>query len=85
MAFDQTNSTDTAVASCVGSSPSSSDRLIDPRVFGLTRAAYDVAGAMTVLSMGRGAIYRAINEGRLRATKNGGRTSSGAVFSGSNH
>lgn len=71
MNFDLGNS-----ASAYPSASSAHDlsRSLDPRTFGLLKAAYSVNEAMQVLSMGRSSLYKAIAEGRLRPAKNGRQT-----------
>ena len=56
------------------SRPDTAAGLLDPRSFGLSKAAYSVNEAMLVLSMGRSSLYKAISEGRLRPVKNGKQT-----------
>ena len=46
----------------------------DPRVFGLTKAAYSVRETVDVLSLGRTSIYAAIKRGDLHQVKCGHKT-----------
>lgn len=47
---------------------------IDPRAFGLTKAAYAVGEALDLLSIGRTALYAAIKRGDLKRVKFGRKT-----------
>ena len=48
--------------------------LIDPRAFGLVKAAYSVREALELLSIGRTSLYAAIRRGDLKRVKVGRRT-----------
>jgi hypothetical protein len=48
--------------------------LIDPRAFGLTKAAYSVNETLDVLSIGRTSLYKLVNGGALRPAKLGKKT-----------
>ena len=48
--------------------------LIDPRVFGLTKATYAVAEALEQLSIGRTALYAAVKRRELNPVKFGRKT-----------
>jgi excisionase family DNA binding protein len=50
------------------------DRAIDPRAFGLVKAAYGIREAIDVLSIGRTSLYAAIKRGELRPVKFGRKT-----------
>jgi excisionase family DNA binding protein len=47
---------------------------IDPRTFGLTKAAYAVGEALDLLSIGRTSLYAAVKRGDLRRVKFGKKT-----------
>jgi excisionase family DNA binding protein len=47
---------------------------IDPRTFGLAKAAYSVREVLDLLSIGRTSLYAAISRGELNAVKFGKRT-----------
>jgi excisionase family DNA binding protein len=47
---------------------------IDPRAFGLTKAAYAVGEALDLLSIGRTSLYAAVKRGDLRRVKFGKKT-----------
>jgi excisionase family DNA binding protein len=47
---------------------------IDPRAFGLTKAAYAVGEALDLLSIGRTALYAAIKRGDIKRVKFGRKT-----------
>ena len=47
---------------------------IDPRGFGLTKAAYAVGEALDLLSIGRTSLYAAVKRGDLRRVKFGKKT-----------
>jgi excisionase family DNA binding protein len=47
---------------------------IDPRTFGLTKAAYSVNETLDVLSIGRTSLYKLVNSGDLRPAKLGKKT-----------
>jgi Helix-turn-helix domain len=49
-------------------------RSIDPRAFGLVKAAYTVKATLEVLSIGRTSLYTAVNEGYLHPVKFGRKT-----------
>ena len=48
-----------------------SGSFIDPRAFGLIRAAYSVSETMDLLSIGRTTFYALVNRGDLKITKLG--------------
>jgi hypothetical protein len=45
------------------------DPIIDPRAFGLTKAAYTVKETLILLSIGRTKFYELVGQGDLRITK----------------
>lgn len=47
---------------------------VDPRAFGLVKAAYSVREVMELLSIGRTSLYAAVHRGELRRIKLGKRT-----------
>jgi hypothetical protein len=47
---------------------------VDPRAFGLGKAAYTVAETVTILSMSRAAVYAAVRAGQLQSAKQGRKT-----------
>jgi excisionase family DNA binding protein len=47
---------------------------MDAQEFGLTKAAYSVNEALTLLSIGRTSLYRLVQVGELRAAKLGKKT-----------
>jgi hypothetical protein len=47
---------------------------IDPRAFGLTKAAYGVGETLELLSIGRTSLYAAVKRGDLKRVKLGKRT-----------
>ena len=47
---------------------------VDPRAFGLTKAAYAVGEALDLLSIGRTSLYAAVNRGDLKRVKFGRKT-----------
>jgi excisionase family DNA binding protein len=47
---------------------------VDPRLFGLDKAAYGVNETLTVLSIGRTTLYQIVKEGRLHPAKIGKKT-----------
>jgi excisionase family DNA binding protein len=47
---------------------------IDPRVFGLVKAAYAVSEALELLSIGRTSLYAAVKRGELTPVKFGKKT-----------
>ena len=47
---------------------------IDPRVFGLTKAAYAVGETLDLLSIGRTSLYAAVKRGDLKRVKFGNKT-----------
>jgi excisionase family DNA binding protein len=47
---------------------------IDPRAFGLTKAAYAVGEALDLLSIGRTSLYAAVKRGDLKRVKFGRKT-----------
>jgi hypothetical protein len=49
-------------------------RSIDPRAFGLVKAAYTVKATLDVLSIGRTSLYAAVKEGQLHPVKFGTKT-----------
>lgn len=49
-------------------------RPIDPRAFGLVKAAYTVKATLDVLSIGRTSLYAAVKEGQLHPVKFGRKT-----------
>ena len=51
-----------------------SDNPIDPRVFGLAKAAYGVGETLDLLSIGRTSLYEAIKRGDLKRVKFGKKT-----------
>jgi len=51
-----------------------SDDPIDPRVFGLAKAAYGVGETLDLLSIGRTSLYAAVKRGDLRRVKFGKKT-----------
>ncbi len=51
-----------------------SDNPIDPRVFGLAKAAYGVGETLDLLSIGRTSLYAAVNRGDLKHVKFGKKT-----------
>ena len=48
--------------------------LIDPRAFGLTKAAYSVNETLDLLSIGRTSLYKLVNGGALKPAKLGKKT-----------
>jgi excisionase family DNA binding protein len=48
--------------------------LLDPRAFGLIKAAYSVNETLDLLRIGRTSLYEAIKRGELRQTKFGKKT-----------
>jgi hypothetical protein len=62
------NSTNGAVARDTIAGP------IDPRVFGLTKAAYAVGETLDLLSIGRTSLYAAVKRGDLKRVKFGNKT-----------
>jgi Helix-turn-helix domain len=54
--------------------PAASTASIDPRTFGLTKAAYSVNETLDVLSIGRTSLYKLVNGGALRPAKLGKKT-----------
>ena len=51
-----------------------SDNPIDPRAFGLSKAAYGVGETLDLLSIGRTSLYEAIKRGDLKRVKFGKKT-----------
>lgn len=51
-----------------------SENPIDPRVFGLSKAAYGVGETLDLLSIGRTSLYEAIKRGDLKRVKFGKKT-----------
>ena len=51
-----------------------SDNPIDPRAFGLAKAAYGVGETLDLLSIGRTALYAAVKRGDLKRVKFGKKT-----------
>lgn len=51
-----------------------SDNPIDPRVFGLAKAAYGVGETLDLLSIGRTSLYAAVKRGDLKRVKFGKKT-----------
>jgi hypothetical protein len=51
-----------------------SDNPIDPRAFGLAKAAYGVAETLDLLSIGRTSLYAAVERGDLKRVKFGKKT-----------
>ena len=51
-------------------------RLIDPRMFGLVKAAYGVGETLELLSIGRTSLYAAVKRGELTPVKFGKKTCS---------
>jgi excisionase family DNA binding protein len=49
-------------------------RFIDPRMFGLVKAAYGVGETLELLSIGRTSLYAAVKRGELAPVKFGKRT-----------
>lgn len=49
-------------------------RPIDPRAFGLVKAAYTVSATLDLLSIGRTALYAAVKRGELHPVKFGRKT-----------
>jgi Helix-turn-helix domain len=49
-------------------------RLIDPRMFGLVKAAYGVGETLELLSIGRTSLYAAVKRGELAPVKFGKKT-----------
>jgi hypothetical protein len=49
-------------------------RFIDPRVFGLVKAAYGVGETLELLSIGRTSLYAAVKRGELTPVKFGKKT-----------
>jgi excisionase family DNA binding protein len=47
---------------------------VDPRAFGLTKAAYTVNATLELLSIGRTSLYAAVKEGDLHPVKFGRKT-----------
>jgi excisionase family DNA binding protein len=47
---------------------------VDPRAFGLTKAAYAVGEALDLLSIGRTSLYAAVKRGDLKRVKFGRKT-----------
>jgi predicted DNA-binding transcriptional regulator AlpA len=47
---------------------------LDPRAFGLTKAAYSVNETLDVLSIGRTSLYKLVNSGALKPAKLGKKT-----------
>jgi excisionase family DNA binding protein len=47
---------------------------VDPRGFGLTKAAYTVSGTLNLLSIGRTSLYAAVKQGDLHPVKFGRKT-----------
>jgi excisionase family DNA binding protein len=47
---------------------------IDPRTFGLTKAAYSVSETLDVLSIGRTSLYKLVSAGALKPAKLGKKT-----------
>jgi excisionase family DNA binding protein len=67
----------TIVASFDGDTPDdapASVHQIDPREFGLVKAAYAVGETLDLLSIGRSSLYAAVKRGELRRVKFGKRT-----------
>jgi excisionase family DNA binding protein len=50
------------------------DLLVDPRAFGLVKAAYTVNETLEILSVGRTSLYAAVNRGELHPVKFGRKT-----------
>ena len=53
---------------------------LDPRAFGLVKAAYSVSAALDILSIGRTSLYAAVNRGDLHPVKFGRKTRQGGRF-----
>lgn len=51
-----------------------SGRPVDPRAFGLLKAAYGVEETLDLLSIGRTSLYAAVKRGELKPVKFGRRT-----------
>jgi hypothetical protein len=51
-----------------------SPSLIDPRIFGLVKAAYGVGETLELLSIGRTSLYAAVKRGELTPVKFGKKT-----------
>ena len=66
-------STNKAVSS-VDSDKDASDNPIDPRAFGLAKAAYGVGETLDLLSIGRTSLYAAVKRGDLKRVKFGKKT-----------
>lgn len=47
---------------------------LDPRAFGLVKAAYSVSATLDILSIGRTSLYAAVNRGDLHPVKFGRKT-----------
>jgi excisionase family DNA binding protein len=47
---------------------------VDPRAFGLTKAAYTVGETLNLLSIGRTSLYAAVKQGHLHPVKFGRKT-----------
>jgi predicted DNA-binding transcriptional regulator AlpA len=47
---------------------------LDPRAFGLAKAAYSVNETLDILSIGRASLYKLVNSGALRPAKLGKKT-----------
>jgi hypothetical protein len=47
---------------------------VDPRAFGLTKAAYAVGEALDLISIGRTSLYAAVKRGDLKCVKFGRKT-----------
>ena len=47
---------------------------VDPRAFGLTKAAYSVQETLNLLSVGRTSLYAAVKQGHLQPVKFGRKT-----------